>query len=523
MRPALLALAVLAAPPAGASDGEVRLEALLHLRATALDGQPGTEVRYDPATRAFRLDGYLVPSGGERHASAYASFRLEGRHLEGALRWALALDTGELRRAREPGTASVCPSATSPTGLDTACGPLVRRYEVPSTGEGPARLTANGRTLDDELRATWLVREASLAWSFGRAGFATLRAGRARYTVADGLVHDDTALGADLALDLGALGPPFEVRAAVFEPTRDWPGGEERRSPLWLLRADWLPSLFEHAGVFLAARRDRAGDVAELFRGAFLEDAVVRLSGLAPGQPGYAATTAYLLRILTAAPAAEASLGWLGVSGSLLPGRGHRLAFTAAVQRGELRRLGTGPAGEPLPDVPLRGRAAWLRWEWSPAGWVTLSPWLLYLSGDRPPTEKHRLGLPAGYAGFLGVTPSMPVTSLFFGGGLAETFAAPRATAPGVNGRGVVAPGLTATFDLPREVTLTGRLAWLRAEDAGPYGGRTYGTEADLDARWPLRPWLALAAEADVLWPGDFFGGRTPISKAILAVDVATP
>jgi len=520
---ALLALALLAAPPPGAEAGEVRLEAAAHLRLTALGGRPGTEVRFDPAARAFRLDGYLVPEGRERYGSLLAAFRLDGRHRDGALRWTLALDTGEVRLAREPAAVDVCLSAASPTGFDTACGPLARAFPVPSTAGGQARLAANGRPLGEEVRATLLVREAAVAWSFGRAGFATLRAGRSRYAVADGLVHDDFATGADLALDLGALGPPLELRAALFQPTRDWPGRVDGITPVALVRADWLPSLFEHAGVFAAARRDRTGSVAELFRGAFEEDAVVRLAGLSPGQPGFAATAAYLLRVLSAAPEADATLLWAGASGSLLPARGHRVAFTAALQRGELQRLGTTPAGDPLPDVPLHGRALQVRWTWSPSPWLEVTPWLLYLSGDRPPAEKHRLGLPAGYHGFLGVTPYLAATNLFFGGGLSETFAARQATAPGVNGRGVLAPGLEVALDPAEAVALLARVAWLRAEDAGPYGGRTYGTELDLTARWSPRPWLALAAEGDVLWPGDFFGGDRAVTKAILAVDLLTP
>jgi hypothetical protein len=522
----LLALALLAAPAAGAEDG-VRLEASLHLRSTTERNRPGTEVLFDPAARTFALSGYLVPEGEARHGSTFAALRLDGRHLGGALRWTLALDTGELRRTRFPEVVGVCLSATSPTGLDLAgragCRLLVAPVPALATTLTGARLTANGRPFDEELRATLLVREANLAWTFGRAGFAVVRAGRSRYAVADGLIHDDYATGADVALDLGALGPPFELRAAVFQPTRDWPGSVEGISPLLLLRADWLPSLFEHAGLFLAARKDSTGSVAELFRGALVEDAVVRLAGLTPGQPRYAAQAEALLTVLARSATAEATLAWFGASGSLLPFAGHRLTFTGALQGGELLRLGTGADGQPLRNARLTGQALSLRWDWSPAGWFTVSPWFLYLSGDRPPTEKARLGLPAGYSGFLGVTPFVTATNLFFGGGLSESFAARQATAPGVSGRGVIAPGLTVEADLPAEVDLTARAAWLLAEDAGPYGGKVYGTEVDLTVRWSPLGWISLAAEADLLLPGDFFGGDRAISKVILAVDLLTP
>lgn len=531
MRPALLArllpLALAAALPAGAEEGAVRAEVQLHLRATDAGNRPAADVRFDPATRTFALAGYLVPQEDERFGSAFAAVRVTGRHLDGALRWTLALDTGELRLRRAPQVVPVCFSSTSPTGLDldgqAGCTAAQGVYPLPGTALDQAALTANGRPLADELQATLLVREAHAAWSFGRAGFATVRAGRARQVVADGLVHDDYATGLDVALDLGALGPPFELGAAVFQPSRDWPAGEAGLQPVVSLRADWRPSLFEHLGVFVATHRDATGSVADLFRGALVEDAVVQLSDLLPGQPGYQLQARNLARFLVADPSSEATLAWAGLSGSLLPFRGHRLDLTLAVLDGELSRLTTTQGPSAVRQIPLSGRAAHLRWGWSPVDWLTVEPWLLYLSGDRPPTEKARLGLPAGYAGFLGVTPFVAATNLFFSGGLSEGFAARQASAPGVNGRGVLAPGLTVEADLPAEVGLVARAAWLRAKDRGPFGGLVYGTELDLSATWAPLAWLSLGAEADVLLPGDFFGGAAPITKLLLALDVGTP
>jgi hypothetical protein len=531
----LLALALVAAPDpsvaeepeAPAEPGAVRFEGAVHLRATALRNQPGDAVLFDPGARTFALDGYLTGQGAERWGSTLVELRLEGRHQDGALRWTVAADTGELRLRSAPAPVQVCFSSTSPTGLDLAgragCRPLPGVFTLPSTAPAPSRLTANGRPAGEEVRATLLLREANLAWTFGRAGFATLRAGRARQVVADGLVHDDFASGLDLALDLGALGPPFEVHLALFQPTRDWPRLSGGASPMLVLRADWLPSLFEHAGLFAAVHRDATGSVAELFRQARLEDVVVRLSGLAEGTPAYQSAAEAATRTLSSTAAPKAQLAWAGLSASLLPLPGHRLTLVAALQGGSLSRLGTSLAGQPLPDVPLHGRALEVRWGWSPSDGLTVTPWLLYLSGDRPYTEKARLGLPISYDGFLGVTPYLTATNLFFGGGLSEGFAAPQATAPGVSGRGVVAPGLSLEAALPGEVDLGARGAWLRAEDAGPYGGKVYGTEVDLTARWAPRRWLSLGLEGDLLLPGDFFGGDRPVSKVIMAVDLLTP
>ncbi len=518
--PALLLAALTAALLPGAAAGEVRVEGSLHLRLSGVRDAPATGLLFDAASRAFLIEGYLATTADSRSGSTVAALSFDGRHLDGALRWRVALDTGELRVQRLPKVAPFCLSATSPSGLD-----LCDRDDRPLlelTEPGPAELTSNGRPLGEEVRQTLLVREAYAAFSLGRAGFATVRAGRARQAVAEGLVHDDYATGVDVALDLGAIGPPFELRAALFQPTRDLPGRVAGISPLLLLRADWLPSLFESAGLFFAARRDRTGGVAELVRSAWVESGVVTLSGLTPGSLAYVNASRALAGLLSSELDSTASMAWLGSSGSLGTFAGQRLLWTVALLRGRVDRLG-GAAAPAEVDIPLRGSAAWLRYQISPWPWLQVTPWFLYLSGDRPPPEKRRLGLPQGYGAFLGVTPYVTATNLFFRGGLSETFAARQATAPGVNGRGVIAPGLDLQVDAGPDVDLEARVAWLQAEDDGPWGGRRYGAEVDLSARWEATRWLSLGAELDVLWPGDFFGGGATVYKTVLAVDLLTP
>ena len=502
------------------------MDGAVHLRFTGVRDAPSTGVLFDPAQRAFLVDDYLATTAGSRYASTVAGLSFDGRHLDGALHWRVALDTGELRVRRFPALAPVCWSSAPPSGLDLRgmgrCNMGGPALTLEQTTLGPSELTSNGRAISEEVRQTLLVREAYLAWSFGRAGFTTLRAGRARYGVAEGLVHDDYGTGVDLAVDLGAIGPPFELRAALFQPTRDFPSSVAGLTPMVLLRADWLPSLFEHAGLFVAARRERTGALAELLRGAYVEEGVVSLAGLAPGSPGYVTASRGLASLLSAELTSTDTLAWLGSSGSLGTFAGQRLLWTLALLRGRVESLGAGGESAAV-DIPLSGSAAWLRYQVSPVPWLQVTPWFLYLSGDRSPPEKKRLGLPPGYGAFLGVNPYLTATNLFFRGGLSETFAARQATAPGVNGRGVIAPGLNVELDAGRDVDLGARVAWLRAEDAGPWGGTSYGTEIDLSASWEPARWLSFGAELDLLLPGDFFGGGKTVFKTVLAVDFRTP
>jgi hypothetical protein len=121
------------------------------------------------------------------------------------------------------------------------------------------------------------------------------------------------------------------------------------------------------------------------------------------------------------------------------------------------------------------------------------------------------------------VAPYLTETNLFFGGGLSESFADRQATAPGVNGRGVIAPGVSLGWDPSESLTVRAKGAWLRAVAPGPFGGRVYGTEVDLELSFEATSWLILGAELDALFPGDFFRGRDTLTKGLLAVDVLTP
>lgn len=525
-RRAALALAVALAAPA-ARGVDVSAHAALHVRATELGNRPSSDVLYDPASRSFTLRSYLLPAQDDRYGSAFASFSLDGRALGGELRWRLLVDTGELRRRTFPSVAYVCFSSTG-TGLaQPGSGDCsLPRVVVPvdETVPGPQELTSNGRPLEDELDATLLVREAYAALSLGRAGFATLRLGRKRVSVGDGHVYDDYATGAELTLDLGAVGPPFALSLSLFQPTRDAPGSVEAISPFLAARVDWLPSLFESAGIFLAVHRDRTGSVAELFRGAIVERLVSFLAQAPVGTEAHRRANQVLAATLGRPLESDATVAWAGTSGRLVPFRGQRLGWTAALAGGRIDRVASAFPGDVVvaQDVTIRGRLLSAWWDVDLGEHVAVGASFLHLSGGTFPLS---VGSPATgeYSGFLGISPFVTATNLFFGGGLSESFAARQSTAPGVNGRGVTAPGLSIAWDATGTLGLELEAAYLIAPVEGPFGGRVYGTELDALASWSPLPWLVLGAELDVLWPGDFFAGNGTVYKTVLALDLVTP
>lgn len=521
------ALLALAPAPAGADGVEAR--AALHLRYTDKRNVPDPDVLFDPSARVFAVGNYLGPGPVQSYPSLLVSAGLDGSFFDGRFRFVLAVDTGEMRSQRFPESRTACLASGSPSGLDlagsgTCLGAL--RFPLPVTTYGPSTWTSNGYPFETEARQTLLIREAFAEVRLGRAGFAALRAGRKRITVGDGFVYDDYGLGVEAAVDLGAIGPQWDFGATVFLPTRNFPTEAEVRSPMVAVRADFLPSLFEHAGVFAAYLHDVTGSVPELFRSASVESDVTALQGTAEGSAEYVRSSRRLAATLDVPLQGTSNLYWVGTSGRLVLGEVHNLGWTAALQGGRITLLlPQGPGSAPIEvGFSSLGELLSVRYHLAVVRELRLGAFFLFLSGDLPPAEKARLGLGNQYGGFLGVAPFITATNLFFNGGISESFATRRATAPGVNARGVIAPGLTASWDATAWLGIDGRAAYLFAEEAGPYGGRVYGPELDLNLTFtPLR-WMVIGVEADVLFPGDFFpSSRLPITKVVVGVDLLTP
>lgn len=523
---------LLAAPARGDGEGEVRGYAALHLRLAGQANLPSTDLLFDPATQAFDVANYLGPSPREGFPATFLAGGVEGSHLGGRLAWTVAVDSGLLRWQRFPRTVPVCIS-TSPTGLDlpgrgTCIGfggmqrPLI--FPVPSTALAPGELTSNGRPISEEAGDTFFVREAWAEARLGRAGFLSLRAGRQRIAVGDGFVHDDYALGLSIDADLGAVGPQLDLRLAAFWPTRGIPDEAQLRSPVLALRADWTPSLFEHVGAFAAWAHDETGWSNQLLRAANAEAAAVRLQQSDPGTQVYIQASRLLALWSSLAPTGTSDLVWAGVSGHLVLGRRHDLWWTGAAVMGQVSALVLALSPQPyLQQIPVEGWLGRLRWRFALSPALGAGAFVVYQSGDLPPAERALTALPIRYEGFLAITPFVTDLNLFFNGGISESFADRRASAPGVNGRGVLAPGLSLAWDPSVELSMEGRGAWLLADQAGPYGGRVYGVEVDLNASWAPWPWLALLGEADALFPGGFFPSGATMWRLILGVNLATP
>jgi hypothetical protein len=517
---------ILASELAAGGDDALWARAGLALRATGRAAIPSTAVLFDAAASAFATGRYLAPGPAEWFASGLA-FVAAGWQATPWLGFRLDLDSGLVRSTRFPATASVCATRDTPSGLQVADGAQcigALRFPLSTTAEDPARITSNGQPFANEASQTLFVRQLYADVQVGKAGLFRAKVGRERLRVADGLIYDDWGLGVDLDLDLGAVGPPLAIGLSVFYPTRGWPSGPQWAHPVVAGTVEWIPSLGEWLGVWGAFSSDPGGDAYAILQQGFVESEVARLGASAPGSAEYVRASRSLAVLLTARPQGSSTLGWAGISGRLEVGSRNEARFTAGVAVGTVGAQLNLVGAPARVDVPVLGWMASLRWTSQPGSGFTVSPFLVWMTGeDGTSAESLAAGTAGTWSGFLAVSPFITATNLFFQGGIAEAYADRRATASGVNARGVVAPGVEVGWSPGAGVELALKAAWLWADRVGPAGGASYGPEVDLNVSWSPTRWLAVLAEADVLALGNFFPGPAVARQFILGVNLVTP
>ena len=543
--PALLALAAAAlvagaGPPEDLGGPEPLDEPLwaragLSLRFTAEAAIPSDAVLFDPVANVFAAGRFLAPQPADGYASAIV-FASGGWTATEWLGFRLDMDTGLVRGQQFPAAVPVCFSSRTLSGVEVATpggcrlgapGGVVTILpgSVPTTQLGPNQLTSNGQPFAEEFDQTLFIRQLYAEATFGRAGFLSTRVGRQRLRIAEGVVYDDWGLGVDVDSDVGAVGPPLRASLSVFYPTRGWPSGSQWSSPVAAATLDWLPSLGEWVGVWGAYSHDDTGGANEVLRQGFVATEVGRILGHAPGSVAYVNASRSLARLLASPPSGTSNLGWLGLSGRVDVGDRSEARFTAGASFGTVSSFAsTATAISRAVDVPVLGWELSLRWLTQLGSGFSVSPFFLWLSGDDPAEEQQAaFGVPKRHTGFLSISPFIGALNLFFQGGISEAYADRRVASSGLNARGVIAPGVEASFAPATGVEVVVKGAWLWSDEVGPFGGQVYGPEVDLNASWAPWPWLSVLAEADVLVQGSFFPERSVARRVIVGLDLSTP
>ncbi|MCA9671592.1 MAG: hypothetical protein KC503_38605 [Myxococcales bacterium] len=496
---------MLGARPAHAVDLELDL-GLLNRVAGRVNGIERL-LRYDP-TRGFLYDRYLTPA----NTSVQYSFLARVAAQLSLARWlsiGFAADSGEVRVAdRVPGTDG---SLITP---------------VPSSAD-ETRVTANGRRFVDEAKSTFFIRQAYIELAAPSTRWMTLRAGRLAASFGRGVIYDDFGLGGELSLHFDKLSSKVPLRLDLqgLIPTRSWSTGMQ--SVLLSSRLSWVLSsmlgIVEAIGISAAYFHDGNNNFGALMQ-PMLTEVAVDVS--APQQ--YADIVAALT---SSGVASKADVVWFGLDAKKLIGDfslygavylelgSVTLDNPLAGLRSQLpptvaRRI---PGRNPI-EVDTFGVAVDLRASYLLTERLAIGAFLLFLSGEGNPFLDDQIG--SRYSSFLGVVPYMTHTNLFFSGGLNETFSGRQAAASGVNGRGVIAFGPTARWEITEKAALRGSVVPLLSAVPSASGGRFYGVEIDAVGSFQPWSWLRLSVEYDVLIPGSFFAGSGAVHKAIVGVDL---
>jgi hypothetical protein len=196
-------------------------------------------------------------------------------------------------------------------------------------------------------------------------------------------------------------------------------------------------------------------------------------------------------------------LGWTGVHG--------RWKDEALDVRGAVV-LGFGSVRASLPPLP-RGRVLEVdvglssvlasveaRWQATPE--LRVGGFGVAVTGDDGVEARAR----ASYTGFIGLSPRLPLTSIFYGGGLATTLQSPSVSAVAPDGSGLLSAGLDVSVTPwgPR-ATFAAQAAVMAATHPSPSGG-LYGVEVDVRAAVSVIDELDLFASGGVFVPGSYYG-----------------
>lgn len=429
---------------------------------TASGGEPQTSLTL--ADDGFRTEDLLRP----RPAKLYPSTAVAAYGEVAAFDWLLFRALFDTREIRDGDT-----------------------LEPPVKG-----VAMNGNPASDEIASGAAFRELSAL--LGDESLS-LELGRFQAEVADGLVYRDYGTGVRVRADFEAMdvGP---VQAEIVLTSVGQRVDELENNQLFAMRADWRISPFEYVSAFIAGSEDKNGEISEVLRSAYAENLLDDQQAL----------TALFLQ-----EQGSGSQGYLGVAAHVIAAEGLTMKGRIVVSGGKLK-LRVPPEeiiepedvleGEEV-EIDVGGFATDIEAHYALDSWIDLAGYALLLSGDAPPERDGKR-----YRSFIGLAPYWTWTGLFFSGGLNSGLYPNRASAAGINGRGVFAigSGIELTGD---EVSAESRALVLTSTadpPEAPLGGRSrlYGVEVDCLVEWQPYRWLSLGAELDMLVPGTFFAYR---------------
>ena len=145
---------------------------------------------------------------------------------------------------------------------------------------------------------------------------------------------------------------------------------------------------------------------------------------------------------------------------------------------------------------------------------LEISPYILFMSGDNDLEKSTYIN------SFVSVKSYITLSNIFFNGGLNETASSRNFSIAGVNGHGVINPGIR--FILKKDESpfmLSSGFMQFFASAVNSNNKRNYGFEVDIVTSYSIAKYLEISCEADYFKAGDFFSsipGTLPSTYKIL-------
>lgn len=370
-------------------------------------------------------------------------------------------------------------------------------------------ITSNSRPIADEAKSTGFTRELYLSSSFGRDGWFSLRAGKMLVSTGNGFIMDNYSVGATLGADLDlGFEVPFKLTLDTLIPNGDFTS-DGKKSPFVFFEASYLMSFFEEIGVFFAWYEDNDDALGQIV-GSVIGEAI--LNGELSGGMNQALAEA----VMGSPIQTHGDLFWTGLRANKIFSNSS-LSVTAILEFGSFNYSIDLPAFGQLPDKikgspSSLGGMVDLSYYYDLAEGLTIGGFFLFLSGETFTKDEIRRGGLKEYSSFISVYPYITRTNLFFSGGMNQNFSARGFSASGINGRGVLSPGVTLGWDVIDELNLRFVVAALFSHGAHLTSeSHFYGVETDMNAEWRLASFISLLLEVDYLHTGSFFDFEKPL------------
>ncbi len=375
----------------------------------------------------------------------------------------------------------------------------------------PADVTSNSRPIGDEAKNTYFIRESFLSSSFGRDGWFSVKAGKMLVSTGGGFIMDNYSLGAKFGADLDlGFEVPIKITLDTLIPNGDFTS-EGKKSPYVFFEVSYLMSFFEELGLFVAWYQDNDNALGQIV-GSVIAEAI--LNGEFSGR-----LTQELAQMVMGSPiATHGNLFWLGLEGNKIFNHAS-LSATAILEFGNFNyTLDFPPIGQ-LPDTisgspSCLGGMADVSLYYDLTDSLTIGGFFMFLSGETFTKDEIRRGALKEYSSFIAVYPYITRTNLFFSGGMNQNFSARGFSASGINGRGVLSPGLTLGWEITEELNLRMVSAGLFSHGAHLTSeSHFYGIETDLNVEWRATSFMSLLMEVDYLHTGSFFDFEKPLGN----------